>query len=80
MKLDSPRKFVTVTNVDADNELDVHYCTEATLLAGLRIRAENYYDRFPYLYSVCVIDFENRVSTIYEYACEKTVKITCTSY
>jgi hypothetical protein len=78
MQFDNPRKFVLVTKVDMDIDFNVELTiTEDRLLEQLKQCAESHYEQSTEEFSVCVWDVENRTSTIYEYVCEKTVKVTC---
>jgi mannitol/fructose-specific phosphotransferase system IIA component (Ntr-type) len=77
MKPDNLRKFVLVTKVDMDIDYDVELTTEESLLEQLKQCAENHYEQSTEAFSACVWDVENRTSTIYEYVCEKTVKVNC---
>ena len=77
---DDNRKFVIVTMVGTDSELDNGYCTEVELLRELKENAEDHYRQSDESFTVCVWDIRNNTSTIYEYNCEKTVQVTVTCY
>lgn len=78
---DKNRLHLTYEN-DGNSFVELRELTNQELDFYLETRANRFFQENPSekLFAVCVIDFINQVSNIYEYECERTIKISCTAY
>lgn len=83
MATKSERRLITLTyENNGDVYAESRTFSNEDLLKHMREMAEEYFSETTHEkpFAICAIDFDKQVSTIYEYTCERTVKIECTMY